>query len=214
MRPTKSNHGTKYGLAFVFLLLMACLILTVGVSFARYQYLGDPQVFGYQAKQYSSVYLGSAFDGKTLDTTQSTWNYEENGYSMSCVVSNGSSNTSFAQEDQWVTFYLTGTLGFSAEEEPMDVSILVRKDNGDGTAEVKTCQGIAQPIQPQTPLYARFGEGWFFTFQNILSEKEEEARFLLEGGEFSMLSVTLYVQGKAMDASMLEFQVSSSLSDQ
>lgn len=197
MRRTK--HIYLPALAAV--LLMGCVILLVGTTFARYQMSSDPEDLAYQAKKHATVYLWSNY----FDDSQSTWevvNRAAGGLSMEFYVSNGTDTDDYAETDQQVTVRLAATLGIQDEEG--DVEVALRTEEG------KTYLGTAQPILENTPLYASFGAGWLYTF---LDEDGEELSWTLEGGTLSVLAMQMYVQGVTVeDTSLLQLQVSGDIS--
>ena len=63
------------------------------------------------------------------------------------------------------------------------------------------------PINPESPLYDIFGDGWVFSFRN---EDGTERSWTLEGGKESVLEMTLTLEGAALtDPSLLQLQITA-----
>lgn len=197
MRRTKSIYLP----ALAVLLLLGCIVLLAGTTFARYQFSSGPQGLLYQAKEYAKVYLWS----DELDDSQSTWEVVDRSagaLSMSFCVSNGADADDYSAEDQEVTVRLAATLGIQDAENTVEAALLV-EGKGVYSATIR-------PIERGTPLYAEFGGGWLFTF---LNEEGEEQSWTLEGGGLSVIPMQLYVQGVSeSQSSMLQVQVSGDVS--
>lgn len=189
-----------YLMALSAILLLGCAILLVGATFARYQ-TSSTSGLSYQAKEYASVYLWSDFGV----SQQSTWQAEsgtDGGLSLEFCISNGTDSGDCAEDDQQVTVRLAATLGIRSEEDTVEVALQ--------TEDGKTCLGTARQIMENTPLYASFGPGWLYTFQD---EEGEELSWTLKGGALSIQSMKLSVQGvDVKDTSMLQLQVSGDAS--
>lgn len=180
------------------LVLLACVFLMIGAAWARYQ-TKNSQIFSYEQKDYSFVYLWHSYDEET-DTFQSqpsTWQTEGDQRTLNFCVSNGTTE-SCAQDDQRVRIRLLVSLGAWGGVEEMDATL-----NLPQTGE--SFQGSAQPIAENSPICSTFGEGWVIIF---CDEEGQEAGWTLNGPELSYLEGQITVQNvELQDTTLMQLQV-------
>lgn len=180
------------------ILLLMCVVVMVGVTWARYQEENNSEL-KYNTREPAAISLWSDYDSLTGELTAGdrTWMFSEGTGKLSIYISNGSSRTDYSKEDQSVSIRLIGTLGIKNAQ----VSILV-SDGSSATAWTAT------PVQIKegTPLYSTFGGGNTYIFQD---EDGEELSWNLEGGALSVLAVQIDVWNleNIEDAALLQLQV-------
>lgn len=183
------------------------LIVGVGHSYARYKESRSESIF-YTPGQPAQIYLGQMVageEGKILfdSRVQSDWETLEGKHQLSFAVANGPSQEDFAQQNQQVQIRLAGTLGVWDGQQTVNMTMAVSQQ----IAEEQTLQtteylGQASRIQPESPLYSTFGDGWVFTF---VDEEGQEGQWLLDGGTLTNLQITITIEGVGLtDPSLLQ----------
>ena len=189
----KQSKSILSGTMWLLLLLLTCVFLVAGAAWARYQ-IKDFQIFSYELKDYSFIYLWHSYDEDTASfrSEQSTWQTEGDRKILDFCVSNGTAED-YAQADQQVKFRLLVSLGAWGGIEEMD-TLLRFSQTGE------SFQGSAQPITADTPVYSTFGEGWVITF---CDEEGEEVSWTLEGDELSYLEAQIVVRNVELQSTTL-----------
>ena len=194
----KQSKSIWSEIIWLLLLLLACFFLMVGVAWARYQ-VKESQIFSYELKDYSFVYLWHSYDEETASfrDEQSTWQTEGDRKSLDFCVSNGTA-ADYAQADQRINIRLLAGLGVRGGAEGMDVLLNLPRTG-------ESFQGSAQPIVEDSPVYSTFGEGWVITF---CDEEGEEISWTLEGAELSYLEGQITVRNlELQDTTLIQLQV-------
>ncbi len=178
-------------------LLLICVILVVGVTWARYQ-TEKNSYLEYKTRNPGAVSLCTAYneDG-TLTEGNVTWTWSEGVGTAHFYISNGTSTTEYSNEDVSATIRLLGSLSATNATVEMTVS--------DGSSTTTWLSATPVQIKEGTPLYSTFGNGNTYVF---LNEDGSELSWNLEGGTLSVLSVDIYVDlGQIQDAALLQLQV-------
>ena len=201
----KTNNHILMLVIGIFVILLS-VFLSVGVTYSRYvtQITGDK---GYSAQ---------------MATAPSIVEFDENGEKCELVWQNKGI-------EQYLTFTVSNQSVESESFPTSDMSFRIRifvpeslygdEDGTDGvsignltmTLQADDSSVIyyskADYLSTQTPLYTENGEnGWFFSFFATFESEdgqtfEEEASYLLNGGQISDLSLTLTVQDTNIDCS-------------
>lgn len=189
----KQSKSILSGTMRLLLLLLACVFLMVGAAWARYQ-IKESQIFSYELKDYSFVYLWHSYDEDTASfrDEQSTWQTEGDRKTLDFCVSNGTKEN-YAQDDQRVNIRLLVGLGVWGGAEGMDVLLNLPRTG-------ESFLGSVQPIVEDSPVYSTFGEGWVITFCN---EEGEEVGWTLEGAELSYLEAQIAVRNVELQSTTL-----------
>lgn len=194
----RKQNRHRLGLAVI--LLAACVLLTVGVTWARYQ-AGSNTMVSYQAKGPARVFLYSAISQTESGTSftsfdQAFWEGADGTYSLDFAIGNSDGDT-VSEEPQAVSLRLIASGGITVN---MDTALFLYLPE-EGTA----FQGSAQQIAEGTPLYNSFGPGWVFQFRD---GEGEELSWSLEGGSLSYISAQLILQDvEITETSLLQVQV-------
>lgn len=198
MNQKKSKPIAVRRLMLAVTLLLLCAVVTVEVTWARYQE-EENSYLKYNTREPGMILLWSDYDPLTGELTEGNraWRFSNGTGELDIYVSNGTSTVEYSEEDQSVSIRLIGTLGISNAQ----VSILV-SENGIATR----CTATPVPIQEGTPLYSTFGSGNTYIFRD---EDGKELSWNLEGGTLSVLGVLIDVQNleKVEDAALLQLQV-------
>ena len=198
MNQKKSKPIAVRRLMLAVTLLLLCAVVTVGVTWARYQE-EENSYLEYNTREPGMILLWSDYDPLTGELTEGNraWRFSNGTGELDIYVSNGTSTVEYSEEDQSVSIRLIGTLGISNAQ----VSIFV-SENGVATR----CTATPVPIQEGTPLYSTFGSGNTYI---VRDEDGKELSWNLEGGTLSVLGVLIDVQNleKVEDAALLQLQV-------
>lgn len=205
----KPNISQWYLLGLAAILVVGCLTVAVGTTFARYR---DEitQLVSFQVRQFNKVYLGSleysAYSGRggTFVRSDETYWQEYGGDLMlNFAVGNGTSEEDFADADQKVQIRLIGSLGAWYPSGDMKLTLTVPLQSDPTQSE--TLEATVIRISEESPLYETFGDGWMFCF---LDEIGRERSWTLEGGKLSFISMDLiYENADLVDTSLLQLQV-------
>lgn len=207
MRNRKISFWYKQGLVAV--LLVACAVASVGVSWARYQ-TNVQKNAKYEVREQAAVFLWSVTEDGELSAEPGSWVTEGDSKSLSFAVSNGDAvstySTDYSAESQGVRIRLLASLGLSYTED-VKVELLLPCTGG---AEDEPVEAVAKQILSGSPYYTSFGGGWVFEFED---EYGEEMYWLLEGGELSTIMGQIRISGLNMsDNALLQLQVESDVS--
>ena len=180
------------------ILLLICIFLMVGTTWARYQ-SKESQLFNYELRDYAFVYLWHSYDEGTgtFRNQQSTWQSEGDWKTLDFCISNGTAED-FAEEDQWVNIRLLVSLGAWGETEEVEV-LLNFPQSGE------SFPGKVQPIMENSPVHSTFGAGWVITFCDV---EGEEIGWILNGTELSILEAQIAVRNmKLGETTLMQLQV-------
>lgn len=225
MKRWKLNISPRYFQGLAALLVIACLLLATGVTWARYRMEMDGSVY-FETRKPVSVYLGRVEysesetvpeevpdetapeelpKGEFVQTDEGNWELGEDGkLHLKFAVANGISETDFEERTQNVYLRFVGSLGAQTAGNPISLSMSIpQKDKPEELVQVKA---EAVPIVPEAPLYTTFGEGWVFCFM----VEGQELTWKLKGGELSIIEMDVTLEdGTLADTSLLQLQVSS-----
>ena len=180
-----------------------CLLLAVGVTYARYQWEIDRKsyVFSPAAPDQIQLHGGGVsqqwLDGGNLPAISDAWEQTNEGVKLDFSVTNGSIDD-FAQRDQMYVLQLSAGLGILDPE-----NLTVTLSWQDEANQTCTAQAKAVPIEKGSFLYDTYGEGWVYLFYS----GEEELTFTLKGGSLQYRNYTITVLGDVAPT-LLELQVS------
>lgn len=200
MRRNEFNISARSRLALSVIVIVLSLVLVVGTAFARYQ-TDITGVLNYSAKAYA-IFLCRGYDAANdaIIEGESSWVSSKGRNTLSFCVSNGKSRASYSADSQQIYIRLNAALSIEFGEGA-EVSIIV--PTGEGPAE--SYLGVATPIEDNTPLYNSFGAGWSFIF---VDDTGEEVSWKLQGGDLSILSATVIVDGVELkDPMLMQIQV-------
>lgn len=201
MTSRKSHVTRRCAMGLLPLLLIGCLFLAVGTTWARYR----TQIPGsaiFQAKDAPQVYLwgGVTADG-SFSPMPASWTKTGDTATLDFCISNGASVDSFSEAYTVVTVRLVGSLGLGAGE---NLAVQVTSSVLDAP-----CMATVAPIEKGSSLYREFGDGWLYRF---LDADGNELKWELAGGELSVVDVHLTFTEQAdtpIDTSLLQLQVAS-----
>lgn len=190
--------------ALAAVLLLGCVILMAGTTFARYQMSGDPENLTYKAKKNARVYLWSDYRNES-ENTWSVVDSSTGSLRMDFYVTNGESEYSYSAEDQNITVRLVASLGIRDKNDLAQVALVV-----DGKEDAPY-YAVAQQIEYGTPLYAEFGDGYLYTIRDA---DGKEVAWPLQGGQISLIPMEFYVRGVPENqSSLLQVQVFGDVTD-
>ena len=189
MKRRKLHISPALRLGMAVLLLLCCMIVALGVTFARY-HNGEKGSLTFRPYKDSQVCLGY-MDEDSFVNAQNDWVQAEEQLQLSFAISYVSSNRKFAPADQVVCLRVVASLGVWNEEMSSPLSLTV----GENTY-IATPQRIAE----NSALYTQFGDGWVFRFYD---DEENELQWELVGGQFSCIQGLLCVDAAVGDTSLL-----------
>lgn len=203
----KTNNHILMLVLGTFVILLS-VFLSVGVTYSRYvtQITGDK---GYSA-QLATVPSLVDFDenGEKCEFVPN-WQLKGGEQYLTLTVSNQSvESESFPNSDMSFRIRIFVPESLYGDEDGTDgVSIgnLTMTLQADDSSVIYYSK--ADYLSTQTPLYTKNGEnGWFFSFFATFESEdgqtfEEEASYLLNGGQISDVSLTLTVQDTNIDCS-------------
>lgn len=186
--------SARLRLVIALLLVMGCLVAAIGTTYARYR-IRHESGLSFQAEQNAMVYLGVEREG-TFVCEQNAW-YEtvDGDMEITFAVSNGRSETLFAQADQSASVRLVATLGAWSEDTAGQLVLTV----GDSSFVA-----TAQRIPEGSVLYTEFGDGWVFQF---LDENGKERTFPLQGGRLDYTVMHMRLTDTMQDTNLLQLRV-------
>lgn len=208
MKRRKSNISLWRLLGLTAVVVIGCLLAATGKSLARYKAETEGSLW-FSAQVPEEVYLGKVV--QSADGTSSSFDPEAEGswemvdgcLQMSFAVANGAEEEEYAEKDQQFRVQLVGSLGVWDGTQTVEVKLLVptQEDPTDNEEFAAT----ATRIQPQSPMYSEFGDGWVFSFRD---DREEELTWILEGGKFSVCEMYIVLEGTELtDSSLLQLQI-------
>jgi len=186
-----SSIKNSLALKILLMLLIACIVLAVGVTYGRYHSSIDAVSFNITSVSAKNlkVYGGSLSDEK-LDSSwasiSSGWSQSVGKAELEFFVVNGSSSAAFAKRDQ--TYNVKLISGVSSESLNVTLSYV----DEDGNEVVLSA--FPEKIVKGSALHAAYGDGWLYSFSDI---NDEEISFLLEGEKLSYRNFKLKVSGGA-----------------
>lgn len=188
MHPDKSNRFARYGLMLAAILLLACVVLLVGATLARYQ-TERVDYLGYAPKGNDPIYL----------QTDGGWFFSGTSGVLSFSVSNSTDEGGYAAADQSVSVRLLASLALEELEGEVQLHI------SDG-ANTSVYTAVSLSIEEGTALYKTFGAGRVYIFQD---GNGNEMSYTLKGGTDSALSAQLIITGlnKPENPALLQLQV-------
>lgn len=227
MNQRKPNISRWYALGLAVVLVMGCLVMSVGVTWARYRTETNQSIF-YQARKPLTVYLGkmeAADDGGTVfnPAAQQSWEMMDGSLQLDFAVANGTSLESFETDDQRFHIRMLGSLGAWSGDETAAIHLVVpsqtetAEDTNEEANEETTEETQSSPepsllkattvrIEPNTQLWNTFGDGWVFCFLD--PGTGEELVWTLEGGALSCLDLAIAIEGGTLtDTSLLQLQI-------
>lgn len=194
MKPRKTHISPQLLLGLTALLVAGCLLVAVGVSFARYRTEMKNGIL-FRPDQVAQVYLGYV-ENNTFYNRQAGWTDTGETLQLSFAVGNGANSGSYTNANQSVRLCLLASLG--AWQADSDTVVYL-------TVEGQTYSATAQRIQEGSALHAQFGDGWVFRFQD---DSGKEPAWVLPGGQFGYISMLLEMESAAItDTSLLQLQV-------
>lgn len=187
---SRGKLNMRMGLAI--LLVLLSLTAAVGVSLARYRAEHSQSLY-FTLQKPGQIYLGTmattdepnilAFDHRAVGS----WKPVDSSLQLELTVANGTSPQDYSREDQRFSVQLVGGLGVWDGTEVAEVTLRVPN-----AQQYDEFQGTAARIQPGSPLYQTYGDGWVYSF---LNEEAEELTWLLEGNRFSRVDMTVILEG-------------------
>ena len=189
----------------IILCLWVCLVLGVGISYARYR--TDLMTISYWFKSsYSDTIVMRGIVTSDSDAKDGIWNLVPDSWQntqwdiakLDFSVSNGSSDKAYASRDQLVTIQLVASLNIQNPEN-LRISIVTLDDQG---KEV-IYDGVPAEIRKGSLLHSLYGDGWVYTF---VDETENQKDFLLKGNRLSYQNFTVFVEGN-VDATLLSIEL-------
>lgn len=205
----KPNITQWYLLGLAAILVVGCLTMAAGTTFARYR---DEivKIIPFQVRQPNEVYLGtleysaySGRDGMFVQSKETRWQEFDGDLMLSFAVGNGKDEEEFAAADQKIQVRLIGSIGAWYPNGPMKMLLKVPKASEPEGFQVLEATPIR--ISQESPLYETFGDGWLFCF---LDEAGREYSWTLEGGKLSYITMDLtFENADLVDTSLLQLQV-------
>lgn len=192
MNRRKLHISPALQLGIAVLLLLCCMTVAVGVTFARY-HKGEKGSLIFEPEQNLQVCLGY-IENDSFVCSQNEWMRFEEQLQLAFAISNGSSNHEFAPADQMVCLRVVASLGVFNEEMAIPLSLTVGGN---------TYTATVQPIVKDSVLYTQFGDGWVFRFCDA---EGNELQWELAGGQFSYIQALLCVDATVGDTSLLRLQ--------
>lgn len=209
MKKRKLNISLILGLTVV--LLAACVVSSLGISYARYR-LDKTAMTAITPREPEYVYLGTVAretegsEGTFVPGTLGEWKSMDDRLELAFAVANGKDSENFAQSDQEFRVRLVGSMGVWDGEDTVDVILRVPAIPSEQDPEMPLeISGKAIRIQQDSLMYQEFGEGWVFCFYDAWGE---EWRFDLKGGQWNRLELILSVnEVELTDLSLMQLQI-------
>lgn len=205
-----------WSLGLTVLLMAAALMGITGTSLARYRAEATEPI-SITPRPVRQIRLGqmvSDSNGEAffVPDAQGSWEEAEGGFRLSFAVSNLIDAETIPAEDQQFFLRLVGTPGLWDGAETVTIKLLIPSEETENLEEpaepvqlYEEFQASATRINPASPLYTVFGDGWVFTFPD---ETGNERSWTLDGGAVSVLEMTLTLEGAALtDPSLLQLQI-------
>lgn len=240
MNQRKPNKSLWYSLGLASLLCAAFLVTATGTAFARYRTEREAGLT-FEVRPPEQIAQGVLRQVTAEEATENRkegdlifdasqapkWESVDGGKQMTLAVANGISDAEYSTRDQKLTLRLVGTIGLPAPEQsqtsedpeaasetqaaenPFTITLVLPPESAD--AAPTKLQAVQTPIVPGTPLYKTIGEGWIFTF---VDEEGEEPFWMLPGGGWNWVTITLTMEGEASEKAMLSPQVMAEVMDE
>lgn len=211
MNRRKLNISTWYSLGLAVVLVIFCLILSTGVTWARYRSEVSKDIH-FKVRKPVTVCLGQVErgegapeEGRFVQSGGAWVQNEDNTLQLNFAIANGANELSYEERNQEVHIRLIGTLGIQSEEDT--ISLKLAFPNADDPEEMETVKAKAVRIKAGSAMHTTFGDGWMFCFTD---KKGEELTWTLEGGALSWIEMELTMEGGApADTSLLQLQIVS-----
>lgn len=210
MKHRKMNMPVYLTLGLCTVLMVLCLILATGTSFARYR-MDQKLPLAMEARAQDQVYLGRMTLEETTGEpvmdleTGSIWQTVDGETRLEFTVANGTDGENYAREAQRVYVRLIGTLDVRMNGTGPVLKLLVPPEEDGEEAAVYT--GVPERIPQGTQLHLTFGDGWIYRF---CDENGEEVFQTLEGGALNWMDMKLLMEGYLTDYSgLLQLQITS-----
>ena len=222
----RKKNISQWSLGLALLLAVGAILVAGGTTLARYRAEFTAPV-NFTARPASQICIGKLMpdllggDPTFVADAQTGWELEEEQYRLSFALSNIIGEKKYAAEDQQVYLRLLATPGIWDGAETVKITLLI-PDESEPEEETKATESseATEPeeqfeeipatvtqINPESPLYDIFGDGWVFSFRN---EDGTERSWTLEGGKESVLEMTLTLEGAALtDPSLLQLQITA-----
>lgn len=192
-------------LGLAVLLLTGCLIVSVGVTSARYRSEAEGTV-SYKADSPGNIRLGKMVDAGGLEavfdtTAEIGWETVDGQQTLKFAVANGTSADSVDNRNQAFSVRLVSSLGVSDGSTAPTVKLSFIGEDGNPVEITASAVRISQG----TPLYSSFGDGWVYDFK----DNGKELSWALKGGKLSWVDMTVTVTSDiAVNASLMQLQLS------
>ena len=209
MNQRKPNMTRWYAMGLTALLVVGCLVMAVGVTWARYR----TDVMGstvFQSRKPLAVRLGKMEpmeDGTTLFVpgARQTWERVDGKLRLDFAVANGTSAEVFETRDQRFHIRLVGSIGAWSGDETAAIYLEI-PPRAETETEPTLVKATAARIEPGTQLWSTFGDGWTFRFLDPRTGRELD--WTLEGGGLTCLDLDLVMEGSTLtDTSLLQMQI-------
>ena len=196
----KQNISKLYITGLIALLVVGCLIVSVGGTWARFRmdYTGNTT---FKADVPASVVLGVWDDETEVFTSDNelVWTEIDGKFKLDFAISNNSS-----YDDQIVKVRMMANLNVWDEDNNVKDIVI-----SDGTEEKYTMH--PERIGENTSVYYTFGDGWIFTF---FDEEGKEAQWLLEGGKLSVKDLDVIINSDVLtDIGLVQLQIVTDFTD-
>lgn len=190
------------------LLVIGCLAASTGITLARYRAERKEEIT-FEVRPPEQIYLGQMVtaedDTVSFDpAAQGAWETVDGKQQLTFTIANGTEEQHFSGQDQQIHLRLIGTLGIWNVSDELKLTLELPSE--EDPEELVTYEATVTRIQEGSPMYATFGDGWVFAF---FDEEGEELTWLLEGGKFDSVTLTVTLEGAALEETgLLQLQIS------
>jgi len=187
------DNQIRFRLGLTALLLVACLMLSVGTAFARYRTKLDPFEYLFKPEAGAVVSLWGLDEAGNLTSLPGSWSVGANGSSLAFGVSNEKSK-------QDLNFAVR--IAVSSNVSNGSALPITLVPSGEETGYIAKAIQIRQGSQ----LYEEFGAGWLYRF---MDEEGKEMTWTLDGGKLSVFRGELMCTGNVTEenSGLLQMQV-------
>ena len=197
-----SSRKNSLLLRILLLLLIACIVLAVGVTYGRYHSSIATASFKFSSVSANTLgFYGGTLTNETINSEWSDistgWTQNADNATLDFFVVNGTSSESFSGRDQTYTVKLIS----GVSSDPLSVSLSYIDEDGDNVELAANPERISEG----SAMHGIYGDGWVYSFLNM---NVEEISFLLEGGKLNYRNFKLNVSG-VVDPSMFSIYVTS-----
>lgn len=194
-RKLYTSPGFLMSLAAV--LVLGCLIVAVGISYARYR-TDESLQYQFQAEQNASVWLWQIDENNAYVQEESIWKTADGQLQLKFAVSNGTDRDHVTSVDQQVRIRVIASLGAWREDTSADLTL---------TVDAVEYAVTATPIKQGSALHRSFGDGWVLSFRDA---EGKEPTWLLSKDELTYLNMQLSLTSdEVMNTELLQLQVIS-----